>query len=297
MEQIDNLYEFSFHYVETPIEQRDGFNDKCSWHYPELENIINGLQQKWDKINIPLNIEIFDKRILIKHKTPENIGSVAQLKISPYLAFMLGYTEEIEDFDQYLGFDQNYEEYLAPYEPKLFLDYCKRKQLETIESLHDEKVEDLFGRFTFLLDEIYIKNRHILAKLRAENFLNRKCEKISEKENKDCRDRKEKGITPIEHFDLFYDQNWKIKGVVKAFNDDSMILDPNLKDPHKFFTIQLEDYSSQINISGFDRNAEFLSELAVKGVEYYVTKTDDQSDITVTINNNLYKVKFEVVNK
>ena len=85
--------------------------------------------------------------------------------------------------------------------------------------------------------------------------------------------------------------------MVKAFNDESMTLNPNLKDPHKFFTIQLDDYSSQINISGFDRNAELLSELAVKGVEYYVTKTDDQSDITVTIHNNLYKVKFEVVNK
>ena len=67
--------------------------------------------------------------------------------------------------------------------------------------------------------------------------------------------------------------------------------------PYKFFVLKLEDYSSNINISGFDRNAELLSELAVKGVEYYVTKTDDQSDITVTIHNNLYKVKFEVVNK
>ena len=225
-----------------------------------------------------------------------NIGSLAQLKISAYLAFMLGYTEEIEELGQYLRFDQN-QEYLAPHEPKLFLDYCNRKQLETIESLHDEKVEELFERFTYLLDQIYTKNRHILAKLRAENFVNRKCEKKCETEIKDCRDRKEKGITPIEHFDLFYDQNWKIKGVVKAFNDESMTLNPNLKDPHKFFVLKLEDYSSSINISGFDRNAELLSELAVKGVEYYVTKTDDQSDITVTIHNNLYKVKFEVVNK
>ena len=123
MEQIDNLYEFSYHYVETPVEHRDGFNDKHSWYYPELKNIINGLQQKWDTIDIPLNVEIFDKRILIKHKTPENIGSLAQLKISAYLAFMLGYTEEIEEFGQYLRFDQN-QEYLAPHEPKLFLDYC-----------------------------------------------------------------------------------------------------------------------------------------------------------------------------
>ena len=296
MDKIDNLYEFSYHYVETPVEHRDGFNDKRSWYYPELENIINGLQQKWDMIDIPLKIEIFDKRILIKHKTPTNIGSLAQLKISAYLAFMLGYTEEIEEFGQYLRFDQN-EEYLAPHEPKLFLDYCNRKQLETIESLHDEKVEELFERFTYLLDQIYTKNRHILAKLRAENFVNRKCEKKCETEIKDCRDRKENGITPIEHFELFYDQNWKIKGVVCAFNDDSMTLNPNSNDPHKFFVLQLEDYSSKINISGFDRNAELLSELAVKGVEYYLTKTDDQSDITVTIHNNLYKVKFEVVNK
>ena len=76
-----------------------------------------------------------------------------------------------------------------------------------------------------------------------------------------------------------------------------MTLNPNLKDPHKFFVLRLEDYSSKINISGFDTNAELLSELAVKGVEYYVTKTDDQDDITVSIHNNDYKVKFEVVNK
>ena len=52
MEKIDNLYEFSYHYVESPLEQRDGFNDKCSWYYPELKNIINGMQQKWNRIDI-----------------------------------------------------------------------------------------------------------------------------------------------------------------------------------------------------------------------------------------------------
>ena len=293
MEKIDNLYEFSYHYVETPVEHRDGFNDKHSWYYPELENIINGLQQKWDTIDIPLNVEIFDKRILIKHKTPENIGSLAQLKISAYLAFMLGYTEEIEEFGQYLRFDQN-PEYLAPHEPKLFLDYCNRKQLETIESLHDEKVEELFQRFTDLLDQIYIKNKHILAKLRSENFVNKKCEKGCQTEIIDSQ--KTFLIEDFEKYCHNHDQNWKIKGVVKGFRDDRMTLNPKLKDPHKFFVMALADETSQLNISAFDEDAELLRELAVKGTEYYVTKTDDQSDITATIHGNVYKIKFELVN-
>ena len=294
MEKIDNLYEFSYHYVETPVEHRDGFNDKRSWYYPELENIINGLQQKWDMTDIPLNIEIFDKRILIKHKTPENIGSLAQLKISAYLAFMLGYTEEIEEFGQYLRFDQN-PEYLAQHEPKLFLDYCNRKQLETIESLHDEKVEELFQRFTDLLDQIYIKNKHILAKLRSENFVNKKCEKVCQTEIIDSQ--KTFSIEDFEKYCHNHDQNWKIKGVVKAFRDDRMTLNPKLKDPHKFFVMAFADETSQLNISAFDEDAELLRELAIKGTEYYVTKTDDQSDITATIHGNVYKIKFELVNE
>ena len=288
------LYHCNFSYFETDL---DGSKPKVeSWNYPNLERILKDINAIWSKENIPLVItEETSERVKITHKDPLNIGSLAQLKLSGNLAYLLGYTSEIEEF-QTLRFDQN-QEYLAPYKPKLFLDHCNRKQLETNESLHDEKVEKLFEKLTDQLEQIYIKNKHILAKLRAENFVNKKCEKICETEIEDCRDRKEKGIIPIEHFDLFYDQNWKIKGVVKAFNDESMTLNPNLKDPHKFFVLKLEDYSSSINISGFDRNAELLSELAVKGVEYYVTKTDDQSDITVTIHNNLYKVKFEVVNK
>ena len=286
---IDKLYEFSYHYIETPIGERDGFNDKHSWYYPELENIINGLQKKWDMIDIPLNVEIFDKRILIKHKTPENIGSLSQLKMSAYLAFMLGYTEEIEEFGQYLRFDQNVE-YLAPYEPKLFLDYCNRKQLETIESLHDEKVEELFAKFTELLEQIYIKNKHILAKLRAKNFVNKKCEEWCEPEIVDNQKTNNISIEDFEKNCHNHDQNWKIRGVVKAFRDDE------LKDPYEFFVMQLADQTSQLNISAYDEDAESLRELAVKGAEYYVTKTDDESDITVTIHRNKYKVKFEPVN-
>ena len=58
----------------------------------------------------------------------------------------------------------------------------------------------------------------------------------------------------------------------------------------------LEDSSGKINISAFDEDAELLRELAVKGAEYYVTKTDDESDITATIHGSVYKIKFELVN-
>ena len=58
----------------------------------------------------------------------------------------------------------------------------------------------------------------------------------------------------------------------------------------------LADQTSQLNIGAYDEDAELLRELAVKDAEYYVTKTDDESDITVTIHRNKYKVKFEPVN-
>ena len=58
---------------------------------------------------------------------------------------------------------------------------------------------------------------------------------------------------------------------------------------------QIWGYSGSLNISAFDRNAEILSELAKQGKEYYVFNTKDQIVVTVSINNNVYKIHLETV--
>ena len=115
---MDKVYECAYEYTEGSIGNRKGVNRLQSWIYPNLEKILFELQQKWDENNVPLEIEIQDKRIKITHKTPDQIGKLAQLKLSSYLAFMLGYTGVVEQKGQFLRFDEN-SEYLAPHEPKL----------------------------------------------------------------------------------------------------------------------------------------------------------------------------------
>ena len=142
MDQIDTFYHCAYHYVETAgVGIPAGVDDYCGWYYPDLQLVIAEMQQKFDKAKIPLRIEVQDKRIIIRHKNPSIIGSLAQLKLSSYLAFMLGYTLEIEELGQYLRFDQN-SEYLAPHKPKLFLDYAVRKQTETLQMEYEEKLNE-----------------------------------------------------------------------------------------------------------------------------------------------------------
>ena len=223
------LYHCNFSYFETDL---DGSESKVkSWNYPNLERILKDINAIWSKENIPLVItEETSERVKITHRYPDNIGSLAQLKLSGNLAYLLGYTSEIEEF-QTLRFDQN-QEYLAPYKPNLFLDHYNRKQLEANESLLEEKLEKLFEKLTDQLEQIYIKNKHILAKLRAENFVNRKCEKWCEPEIVDKQETENLSIEDFEKHCHNHDQNWKIRGVVKAFRDDE------LKDPYKFFVMQ-----------------------------------------------------------
>ena len=99
-------YECGYLYTEGSIRNKKGVNDLQSWIYPNLDKILFELQEKWNDNNVPLEIEIQDKRIKISHKTPEEIGKLAQLKLSSYLAFMLGYTEVVEQKGQFLRFDQ-----------------------------------------------------------------------------------------------------------------------------------------------------------------------------------------------
>ena len=117
-------------------------DDLQSRIYPNLDKILFELQQKWDENIVPLENEIQDKRIKISHKTPEKRGKLPQLHLSTYLAFMLWYTGVLEQKGQYLQFDQN-SEYLAPHEPKLFMDYCRNKVWLSKAQLSSKLVQKL----------------------------------------------------------------------------------------------------------------------------------------------------------
>ena len=119
--------------------------------------------------------------------------------------------------------------------------------------------------------------------------------KLTEKELKlkDCRDREEKDITPFKDFDLIYDQFWTIKGVVLGGQMTNMGFDGNTKE--KMFSLELKDHTGNLNITAFNENAEVLSGLAVAGMEYYISNTYDENDMTASINNNAFKIRFEAV--
>ena len=84
---------------------------------------------------------------------------------------------------------------------------------------------------------------------------------------------------------------------MQEFNDDSMNMDTIIFGMGKMIVLEFGDYTGSLNISAFDRNAEILSELVKQGKEYYVYNTKDQSGVTVSINNNVYKIHLETVEK
>ena len=80
---------------------------------------------------------------MISHRHPTKKGKLAQLKLSSYLAFMLGYTSIIENKGQYLRFDEH-SEHLASHKPKLSIDYCRDKHIQYIHK--DEDVQLLLKK-------------------------------------------------------------------------------------------------------------------------------------------------------
>ena len=63
------------------------------------------------------------------------------------------------------------------------------------------------------------------------------------------------------------------------------------------FSLDLTDHTGNLNITAFSGNAEVLSGLAVAGMEYYISNTNDENDMTASINNNAYKIRFDAVQK
>ena len=121
------MYHCYFTYFETETESHPRIDTTKSWNYPNLKAIMKDLNNIWAKEKVPLNIKEHPSgRVVISHNIPLSMGSLASLKLSPNLAYILGYTSEVIKHGQFLRFDEN-KEFLAPHEPKLFLDFCDEK--------------------------------------------------------------------------------------------------------------------------------------------------------------------------
>jgi hypothetical protein len=129
--QSDKFYHCYYYYFESGDDPTSMIKKEEGWYYPDLQKHIRELKEKWDEAGIPLDIVVEDRRIKIFHKTPSTKGSLAQLRLSPYLAYMFGYTSEVTKLGQYLRFDEE-NEFHAPDEPKFFLDYCHNKDRENL---------------------------------------------------------------------------------------------------------------------------------------------------------------------
>ena len=318
--QTDDFYHCYYYYFEDQVGQRPMIKKEEGWYYPDLQKYISELQEKWGAANIPLNIFIENKKIKIVHKFPSEIGIVAQLKLSPYLAYMFGYRDSVSKQGQYLRFDEN-GEYMAPLEPKMFLSYCdtidKEKlklkfasQLNAIkqelETEYNLAVFDIKEKWKFYFET---RNTEIEQELKLEyetkmkdmqldieKRLKKECStQVDEKklELNDCRDREENYITPIKDLFKVYDKMWVIKGEVLGGQMTSMGFDANTI--KKMFVMEVKDYTGNLKITALERNAELLSGLTVKGMEYYISNSYDQNDMSASINNNLFKIKFDNV--
>ena len=204
----------------------------------------------------------------------------------------------VEQNGQFLRFDED-SEYLAPHEPKLFMDYCRKNHIKEIRN--DEEVELMFQKFSNLLDEKadsilkeIISNK---SKLQTIGRLRKEKEMIKKQKDmqiNDLRDRLDKNTIPIKIFDECHDQMWKIKGKVTLVN---LTETTNLENGEKNqgINVHMEDYSGKITIVAFDTHAISLNKLVTADKEYFVSKINDQNGITASINNNGYKIKIEKV--
>ena len=327
------MYHCYFTYFETETESQPRVNTTKSWNYPNLKAIMKDLNNRWVKEKVPLKIkEDPSGRVVISHNMPRSMGSVASLKLSPNLAYMLGYTSEVIKHGQFLRFDEN-KEFLAPHEPKLFLDFCDEKikseyrskvqkledvialkqefkgKLAKIEKEHKQekiKIEEKWKSYT--KTKLEFNRRYKLAPLEeAKNKLhvqkenlemaNEKCNEEIKQLNiklKDYSDRLENGIIPIKDFDKFYSDPWVIKGVVS---------DKQWIEEDKELNITFEDYTGTITIKAYDDEGELLDALSVKGNEYYISNVNNRAhtDLLFTVHkvdirNYFYRVMFNPVN-
>ena len=317
------MYHCYFTYFETETESQPRVNTTKSWNYPNLKAIMKDLNNRWIKEKVPLTIKEHPSgRVMISHNIPGSMGSLASLKLSPNLAFMLGYTSDVIKHGQFLRFDEN-KEFLAPHKPKLFMGVVGEMEAENsalkqeftgklakIENEHKQKKIEIENKWkSYALRKIAsLKDKLTLEcftklNVQKENLemANGKCnEKIKQlnQKLKDYSDRVENGIIPIKDFDKFYWDPWVIKGVV---------LDKQwIEGYYREFNITIKDYSGTITIKAYDDQGELLDALSVKGKEYYISNVNDTVDHyshkhkftvhNVYVRNYFYKVIFNDVN-
>ena len=286
------MYHCYFTYFETETESQPRVNTTKSWNYPNLKAIMKDLNNRWIKEKVPLKIkEHTSGRVVISHNMPLSMGSLASLKLSPNLAYMLGYTSEVIKQGQFLRFDEN-KEFLAPHEPKLFMGVIGEMEDEYKKIENEEKWK------SFALRKIDAAKNRLRIQMENLEIANGKCnEKIKQlnQKLKDYSDRVDNGIVPIKDFDKFKSELWVIKGVVS----DKQWID------QKEFNITFKDYSGSITIKAYDNHGERLDALSVKGMEYYISNINNKAhyhyksmftDHTIYIKNLMYLVVLNDVN-
>ena len=317
------MYHCYFTYFETETESQPRVNTTKSWNYPNLKAIMKDLNNRWIKEKVPLTIKEHPSgRVMISHNMPGSMGSLASLKLSPNLAFMLGYTSDVMKHGQFLRFDEN-KEFLAPHKPKLFMGVVGEMEAENsalkqeftgklakIENEHKQKKIEIENKWkSYALRKIAsLKDKLTLEcftklNVQKENLemANGKCnEKVKQlnQKLKDYSDRVDNGIIPIKDFDKFYWDPWVIKGVV---SDKQWI-----EGYYREFNITFKDYSGTITIKAYDDQGELLDALSVKGKEYYISNVNNTVDHyshkhkftvhNVYVRNYFYKVIFNDVN-
>ena len=317
------MYHCYFTYFETETESQPRVNTTKSWNYPNLKAIMKDLNNRWIKEKVSLTIKEHPSgRVMISHNMPGSMGSLASLKLSPNLAFMLGYTSDVIKHGQFLRFDEN-KEFLAPHKPKLFMGVVGEMEAENsalkqeftgklakIENEHKQKKIEIENKWkSYALRKIAsLKDKLTLEcftklNVQKENLemANGKCnEKIKQlnQKLKDYSDRVDNGIIPIKDFDKFYWDPWVIKGVV---SDKQWI-----EGYYREFNITFKDYSGTITIKAYDDQGELLDALSVKGKEYYISNVNNTVDHyshkhkftvhNVYVRNYFYKVIFNDVN-
>ena len=93
-------------------------------NYGTLASFIHEIAEEFKRTSMPFSIsEVENGRVKIKMKGRIKTGYKSELRLSKYLASILGFTSSPKQY-QTLRFDQN-PEYIAPHNPNLFLVYPK----------------------------------------------------------------------------------------------------------------------------------------------------------------------------
>ena len=93
-------------------------------NYPTIESFLHNLHRVFKKKRIPVAVAQSENgHVSIKYRYKVKKGVVIDLRLSKYLACILGYTSSPK-YSQSLRFDEN-QEYIAPHQPNMFLTYPK----------------------------------------------------------------------------------------------------------------------------------------------------------------------------